>query len=66
MNTRKYSSMLCMLERILGIRNQLSGTLLMSFVTLNVVLQTVLAHESLKVPVKMQSLFLKVWSREGP
>ena len=38
----KYSSMLCMLERILGIRKQLSGTLLTSFVTLNVVLQTVL------------------------
>ena len=34
--------MLCMLERILGIRKQLSGTLLTSFVTLNVVLQTVL------------------------
>ena len=37
-----YSSMLCMLERILGIRVQLSDALLTSCVTLGVVLQAVL------------------------
>lgn len=65
MNTRKYSNMLCTLERILGIRKQLSGTLLTSFVTLNIVLQTVLAHESLKIPVKMQSFVSQGLEQRG-